>query len=386
MQNMKPLRLFTFIGLVALMGSCANQASEATALDKLIAERDSLNGLKEQIAIRMIHLETEIAALDTSAKLMQVTTIALTAQPFTSYFEVYGTVEAEKNARIFPETSGLLTAIHVTEGQPVSKGTLLMTLDGDVIARNMDEIKTQLELAKVLYEKQERLWAQQIGSEVQFLEAKNRKESLETRLATLQTQFNMTRIRAPFDGVIDQIFPKKGELVGPAAPVVRLVNLREVHIDADISERYIGQLRKGTPVVVEIPNTGLTFESEVMQVGQYIKPDNRTFRIQVRVPNQEGLFKPNLLASVRIRDYEADSAVTIPNSLLLQTPDGRDFVFRVKRENGRVGVVEKVYVQTGRSYGGRTEILDGLPSGAEIVEKGARSMKDGQRVNLIKAL
>jgi membrane fusion protein (multidrug efflux system) len=271
----------------------------------------------------------------------------------------------------------------VREGQQVAKGTLLMTLDGAIVARNIDEVKTQLELATALFEKQSRLWKQQIGSEVQYLEAKNRKESLETRLATLQSQFNLTRIRAPFDGVIDEIFPKKGELVGPATPVIRLVNLKEVHINSDVSERYVGQLKKGTPVIVEIPNTGLIFESEVMQVGQYIKPDNRTFRIQVRVPNQEGLFKPNLLASVRIRDYQVDSAVTIPNSLLLQTPEGNDFVFVVKGGNGQSASVHKTIVKTGRSYSGRTEILEGLDKGATIVEKGARSVKDGQRVQVI---
>jgi membrane fusion protein, multidrug efflux system len=381
---MKKTSLILLLSLVFFAACNSGRKSAGNPeLEKLVLERDSLNALKESIAIRLIELETKIADLDTNAKLIQITAQRVSAAPFTTYFEVYGTVEADQNARIFPETNGLLTEIHVREGQQVAKGTLLMTLDGAIVARNIDEIKTQLELATALFEKQNRLWKQQIGSEVQFLEAKNRKESLETRLATLQSQYNLTRIRAPFDGVIDEIFPKKGELVGPGAPVIRLVNLKEVHINSDVSERYVGQLKKGTPVIVEIPNTGLNFESEVVQVGQYIKPDNRTFRIQVRVPNQEGLFKPNLLASVRIRDYQSDSALTIPNSLLLQTPEGNDFVFVVKSINGQSASVHKKIVKTGRSYSGRTEILEGLEKDAIIVEKGARSVKDGQRVQVI---
>lgn len=375
----KQIFIATLAGLTLM--ACSQQNGSKTELDALMAERDSLATLKGDITTRLLELEAAIAATDTTTRLLQITAIAAQKIPFERYFEVYGTVEAEKNAQIFPETSGLITDILVKEGQQVTAGTVLVTLDGTILQRNIEEVKTQLSLVAALFEKQERLWKQQIGSEVQYLEAKNRKESLEARLATLESQYRMTRIKAPFNGVVDQIYPKRGELAGPQAPVLRLVNLKEVHINADVSESYVGQLKKGTPVMVEIPNTGYKFQSEITMVGQFIKPENRTFRIQVRVPNEEGLFKPNLLTSVKVRDYATDSAVVVNNSLLLQTADGKDYVFIAAKE-GDKAIVTKVPVIAGKSYEGKTEIVSGLAGNEWIVAKGARSVKDGQRVQI----
>jgi RND family efflux transporter MFP subunit len=377
---MKKHILLATLASLAIMG-CNQQNGSKTELDLLIAERDSLATLKSTISERLLELEASISENDTTTRLLQVTTIAAEKHAFESYFEVYGTVEAEKNAQIFPETSGLITDILVKEGQQVTAGTVLMTLDGTILQRNIEEVKTQLSLVAALFDKQERLWKQQIGSEVQYLEAKNRKESLEARLATLESQYRMTRIKAPFNGVVDQIYPKRGELAGPQAPVLRLVNLKEIHINADVSESYVGQLQKGTPVLVEIPNTGYKFESEITMVGQFIKPENRTFRIQVRVPNNDGVFKPNLLTSVKVREYATDSAVVVNNGLLLQTPDGKDYVFIVEK-TGDKAIVTKVPVTAGKSYEGRTEIVSGLKGNEWIVAKGARSVKDGQRVQI----
>lgn len=372
--------------LIALLGltlvACQKPAGGNSELNKLVAERDSLASLKGTITARLLELEATIAKEDTTTRLLQVTAIAAQRQKFERYFEVYGTIEAEKNAQLYAETGGLITEILVKEGQQVAAGTVLVTLDGTVLLRNIDEVKTQLSLVAALFAKQERLWNQQIGSEVQYLEAKNRKESLESRLATLEAQHRMTRIKAPFAGVVDQIYPKRGEMAGPQMPILRLVNLAEVHINADVSEAYVGQLKKGTPVLVEIPNTGYKFESEITTVGQFIKPENRTFRIQIRVPNEKGIFKPNLLTSIKIRDYATDSAVVVNNSLLLQTPTGADYVFIAKKEGGDKALVTKIPVQAGKSYNGLTEILTGLTGTELIVAKGARSVKDGQRVQI----
>jgi multidrug efflux pump subunit AcrA (membrane-fusion protein) len=158
--------------------------------------------------------------------------------------------------------------------------------------------------------------------------------------------------------------------------------MSEIHINADVSESYVGKVKVGTPVKIQLPNNGVAFESEIAQVGQFINPDNRTYRVQIRVTDPEGVYKPNLLVAVKIRDFESDSAIIVPNSLLLQSPDGKDYVYVVD-ESQTVPTVEKVFIETGVSYGGKTVVTSGLKGTEKIVEKGARSVKDGQRITLV---
>jgi RND family efflux transporter MFP subunit len=378
---MKRFNPFVLLGIL-ILSACSSPEEKLSQLSTLQLERDSLIEVKDKIASRLFELETEITFLDSNKRFLQVTALPLEVGKFERYFEVYGRVEADKNVRIFPETNGIITEITVREGQSVKKGQLLVELDASILHRNIEEVKTQLNLAKTLFEKQERLWKQKIGSEVQFLEAQNNVANLENRLSTLNAQLRMSKIRAPFDGVVDEIFPKQGELAGPASPLLRLINLSEIHIEADISESYVGQVKQGTPVKINLPNTGQSFQSTVSQVGQFINPDNRTYRIQIRVKDPEGTYKPNLLVAVKIRDYETDSAITIPNSLLLQSPDGQDYVYVVNQQE-QVPTATKKFIKTGVSYGGKTEVVSGLNGTELIVEKGARSVKDGQRITLV---
>jgi membrane fusion protein (multidrug efflux system) len=330
------------------------------------------------------NIEQEIISQDSTRRLTTITTRPLSTQPFDHYFTVYGTIEASKSINVYPESSGTIERIAIREGQQVAAGQLLVEMDGRIIEKNIKEVETSLDLATTLYEKQKKLWLEEkIGSEVQYLQAKNNKESLESRLATLRQQLRMTKIRAPFSGVVDEIFPKAGEMATPAMAVLRLVNLSDVYITADISEAYVGRITKGTHAKVYLSNLEKTFDSDVVQVGQFINPANRTFKVQIAVNEETNLLKPNMMASVSINDYHTDEAITVPNSLIQQTPNGQNFVYLVRVFEEEFGEIERVMVDIGMSYNDVTEVTGGLKSTDVLVDKGSRSVQTGQRVRIV---
>jgi len=257
---------------------------------------------------------------------------------------------------------------------------MLFTLDSDIISNSLEEVKGQLELAQVLYQKRKKLWDQNIGSEIEFLQAKNSYESLDARARSLQAQFELSQVRAPFSGYVDEVAVKEGEMAAPGMPVLRLIALDDVYLKGDVSERYLRQVQKGTPVEVYFESLDRRSNSQIDEVSRFIKAENRTFSVRMDLENKDGMLKPNLLAEVRIRDYAAEKAITLPSRVILQSPDGRDFVYLFEAmANGR-GKVRRQFIETGVSYEGRTEVLSGLESGLQVIDKGARSVKEGQRV------
>lgn len=367
----------------AVLASCGNNATTSPELDQLYNERDSLAALQGEIADRLREIENEIIAKDSTRRFHAVTVLQITPQSFEHYFQVYGTVEASKSISIYPETNGIITRILVNRGQKVSQGQLLVEVDGAVLERSIAEVKTGLELATTLYEKQRKLWFEEkIGSEVQYLQAKNNKESLETRLATLQAQYKMTKISAPFSGVVDEIFPKEGEMATAMQPLIRLVNLSDVYVSAEVSEAYVGAITRGTRAIVSLTSIDHTIESEVVQVSSFINPTNRSFKAEVALSGNSELYKPNMLASVRLLDFETDSAIVVPSSIIQQAPNGESFVYTLKKIGEDLGEVERVIVETGLTYDGSTHIKSGLDPSDVLINKGSRSVKDGQRVRV----
>jgi len=377
-------RFLTLAVLATLAWACSTKSTEQTELTKLVHERDSLAALQSQVGNRLRELEVEIMAQDTMSRLTAVTTLPLQITTFKHFFNVYGTVEAAKSISLFPESSGTILNILVNEGQTVAAGQLLAELDGKVLEKNIAEVQTNLDLATTIYQKQKKLWEEErIGSEVQYLQAKANKEGLESRLASLKQQQRMTKVRAPFSGVIDEIFPKVGEMANPAQPLMRLVNLSEVYISADVSEAYVGTIAKGTAARVSVGSLDKTFDSKIVQVGQFINPNNRTFKVQIGLDGgSKNEFKPNMMASVEICDYTADSAIVVPNSLLQQTPQGQNFVYVINPLSDGLGKVERVMVEVGKSHNEQTEVRSGLTTNQILVNKGSRSIKVGQTVKI----
>jgi membrane fusion protein (multidrug efflux system) len=300
-------------------------------------------------------------------------------ESFEHYIEINGRLEAEEDAFISPEMSGQIETIHVKEGETVKKGQLLVSLNTNLIQSNIREVKTGLELAAKLYNKQKELWDQHIGSELQYLEAKNKKEQAEAKLETLETQLNMAMIEAPFNGVVETILMKEGELATPGMQLIRLINLDYLKLYGNISERYLTSVRKGEQVFVSFPDLeGLTITAPIFRVGNVIDDASRTFRIEIKIRNSNHNLKPNLYSVIKINDFTSNSAFVVPSIAIKQ--DMRGNYLYIASEDGKKA--RKKYVETGLSYGDQTMILKGLELGNQVIVKGFAQVSDGVDINV----
>lgn len=374
--------LFNIV-ISVVLASCGNTTVENGNLSKLKHERDSLKKLHSQTALRISDLEQRIMQLDTTAqkKQMLVSTLRVVLSRFEHFLEVQGTVEANKNAVINAETGGLVKQLHVQPGDQVKQGQVMVTLDTEILQNSVNEVQTSYEMANTVFQRQENLWKQKIGSEIQFLEAKNRKEALEQKLKTLQSQIEKSIVNAPFDAVVDEVFPKGGEMIMPMQPLVRLVNLNNVYAVAEVSEDYLGRIKPGGFVEVSFPSLEISFDEKVGRTGHFINPNNRSFKIYVDIADPEQRLRPNLIAVLRIRDHIQDSAIVIPANVIRQDAAGNDYVFVVDKENGTPRA-KKVIVTTGLSYNNRTVVKRGLYGNEEVIIEGARSIRDGEEIML----
>ena len=374
------MKLFIYTAIFALfLASCAQETR--INLGKLESRRDSLKIARTNISDELKALELEINDLDTNInkRVTNVTVLALTTAPFEHFFSVQGVVETDQNAQIFAEATGKITSINVKEGGQVTKGQVIMTIDSKIIGNQIDELKSRLELTKILFEKQKVLWKQNIGSEIQFLQSKNNYESLQQNLETLQAQKGLYTITAPFAGIVDEINPKIGEMASPAMPAFRLINTEIMYVRADITERYIGQIKEGDKVMIHFPSVDTKVETKIHRIGSFINPNNRSFKIKLLLENSDKILKPNMLGELEVRDYKRDSAVVIPTSLIQITPVGEEFVYVIKEKEGQKTAV-KTIIESGMTYENNSEVLKGLTGSETIVSRGARSIKDGDVV------
>ena len=321
-----------------------------------------------------------------SASLMPVVIKEIKYEPFRHYIEVQGNIEAIEDANISPEMGGQIKNIHSREGERVKKGQLLVSLNTEVTQSSIQEVKTGLELAKKLYEKQKSLWEQNIGSEMQYLEAKNSYEQAEARLKTLEAQLDMSNIRAPFNGLVDRIYQKEGELGAPGFGILHLVNLSKLKIVAEVSEIYLPSIHKGKMIEVTIPTyAGMNMDVPVYRTGDVINPANRTFTVEVRLDNVSNKLKPNMFAVLRINDYTIDSAMIVPSNIIKRdiTKDAegnfKEFLFIAEEKDNRT-VARKVYVTTGRTYNNESVIKNGLKPGQKVITEGYNTVSTGTEV------
>jgi membrane fusion protein, multidrug efflux system len=369
-------KFFPILFLVGMVTSCAQEEGIDAKKSKLVQLREQVGDLNSEIKI----LEAEISKLDpdfanANKKSILITTVSARIGEFTHYVEVTGSVLSKKNVSISAETAGRILEVPVMEGMRVNKGQILAKIDAESIQRNLEEMENSLELATTIFQKQERLWKQKIGTEIQYLEAKNRKEGLEKNLASMKTQLDKSYVRAPFNGTIETVQVRMGELVQPGVPMFEFVGESDLFIQADVSESYVGVLGKGDTVNVEFPSINKSLTSRVSSIGGIINPNNRTFRVEVALPNMSGL-KPNMISVLKIRDYRNSTSVLIPAHLILADTKG-DYVFIVENQTA-----QKKYVKRGLTAGDETEILEGL-SGTEIlVDKGFREVGDNFSVNI----
>lgn len=374
----------TLITLVAL-ASCGSE------LEKLEADKKELIS-EQKKAVR--EYEKELNDIDSiianhpdfgtqisKIKTVPVTVDSVQVKTFEHFFEVHGNVQVEENAALYPEAPGNVKTIHVREGQTVKKGDLIVTIDASTLESGIKELKSGYNLAKVVFEKQNSLWQQNIGSEIQYLEAKNNKESLEQKLKTMDEQLEMYKIRAPFSGIVDQVIPKIGEPAMPGMPLARVINLSKVYLEADVSEKYISTVKTGGFVEVKLPSHGETVNAKVTRSGNFINPSNRTFKVRVEFANPEGKYKPNQLAVLKIRDYKAENATVIPSKVIQQDRSGQDYIYTYIKNDESLRV-KKLNLTVGVSYDGQSEILNGVNANGVFISKGSKSVQAGDAIEI----
>lgn len=382
---MKTNILLTILLTTALTACNSSQPDGDLASKKKALEtaRTEMSALKDQIA----KLEEEIAKADPefakqNSKAILVSVFAVEKQSFEHTITIRGAVDSRKNIVIAAQTGGEIQKIYVKEGQRVSQGQLLIALDADIIRSSIADLKSSLELAKTVYEKQAKLWEQKIGTEIQYLQAKNNKESLEHKLATANAQLDQALVKAPFGGIIDQLPVNEGEVAAPGLPLVRIVSQENMYISADVSERFIGKFKTGDKVDIYFPVNDKHVTSTISSVGQVINPENRTFVVEVALPRVDFATKPNQVAVLELRDYISDAALAIPTRIIQTDLDGQ-FIYIAEERSGRL-IARKVHVVTGISSSTKTEILSGLDGTEQIVDEGFRDLTEGVQIEVAK--
>ncbi len=312
-----------------------------------------------------------------------VNVMKLEPETFNHFFDASAEIESVHEAYVSPEVNGQIETIPVKEGDRVKKGRLLATLNADVLRDRLNELKTSLELASYTYQKQKALWDKHIGSELQYLQAKTNYESLQNKLATLQTQYNHTFIKSPIDGYVDAIDVKVGEMALPGQRMFHIVNLQKLYVNAQISEAYLPIVHEGDPVEVRFPAfPSILLHKRVYRIGKVINKQSRTFKLQLKIDNPKNLLKPNLLGIIRIKDYTNPKALVIPSFILRQDIQGY-YVYVVSEEGG-VPVARKRYVKIGKSFNRETEVVSGLKPGETVVTEGYNNVSNGSALNIRK--
>lgn len=370
-------KIFISLSVISLLTSCGPQ--EVTSLSVLKSTKDSLKTEYDRIKEEIISIDEQIALLDTiNSKLKAVSVNQTKLGLFEHFFTVHGNVDAQENILVYPDAPAKVKSIKVQEGSMVKKGEIIAYLDASTLEAGLSELVTAIELASEVYERQKKLWDKNIGSEIQYLEAKTNKESLEKKLNTLEEQLEMYQIIAPIDGYLDELFVKSGEMAAPQMPFMRIVNTNQIEITSDISETYITKVHKGDQVNVHVPGSDVNFSASISTVGSFINPNNRTFKITIKPNNNFGL-KPNQLAKVDIRDFYSDSAVIIPSRIIQENRNGDQFVFVL--QNGKV-VKKDINAQW--SYNGFSMVETGLNASEIYIDKGCRSVREGEQVEVVK--
>jgi RND family efflux transporter MFP subunit len=299
---------------------------------------------------------------------------------FNHYIEVQGKVDADKNVAVFAEAMGVIDEIYVKSGDQVKKGQILAKLDDAILQKNLKDLESNYEFVNELYERQKKLWDQKIGSEVQYLSAKNNKESLENKIALLKEQIEMLYIKAPVDGIVEETTFKIGQTVSNMAPVFRIVNFSGLKITAEVAEGYAMNVNKGDDVIVYIPDLKKEYKGIVNFVGRYINNINRTFQIEIRLSKSYPNLKANMIAVVKINDYRMQSAVVLPINVVMTDLKG-SYVYVAKQDSGKL-IAERTSVKTGMTYNGLVEITDGLSEGAKVITVGFQELEDGRAIRL----
>ena len=367
----------------AIFASCGNKDNTQT-IDQLIAAKNNkeLQARKAAIQADLAKIDAALATLNVRKEEALVSVATLKDTVFNHYLDIQGSVNTKENILIQPEMPGTLITLTVKAGQRVSKGQLLARVDDGGSSQQVASLETQYQLAKTTFERQKNLWNQKIGSEIQYLQAQTQMLSLQRSVAQAKAMLSKTEIRAPFSGTIDEVFVEKGQVVS-ASPqgLMRIVNLNNMYVSTSVPESYIGKLKVGTQVDVFLTSLNKNYKGKVRQIGNFINPNNRSFGIEVSIPNPENLLRPNQVAKLKVIDYTVKNAIVVPSNVIQEDGKGNQFVFVASNSNGKTAIAKKAMVTTGKSSDNVTEILSGLSANDIIVIEGVNTISEGMKLN-----
>ena len=372
---------YTLLLLILILSSC-----DSNTLDSKKDRLDKLNNSLLDIELEIKNLEEEVELLDSGfnkKNYVYISTISPDVNKFFHKVQLRGTIFSRSNVLLNPEMMGRLKRIYVKEGDSVIKGQILAEINSDVLNNSILEIKTNLELFKVIYERQKNLWENNIGSEIEYLKSKSNYDVFLKRFETNKIQLLKYKIVSPFNGMIDKVFLNEGEMSSPAAPIFRIFSGEDSYLNIDASEAYIGKFNIKDNVDIVIPNSDTIIESKILSIGQVIDVYNRSFSIEINIPESlQELVKPNQIIVVEMVDYSNPNAILIPSNVIYSDDTG-EYVFGTKEFDGTI-IAKKISVIVGKSYNYKSEILEGLDGSEIIIDKGSTEVIEGAYVQIIK--
>jgi membrane fusion protein, multidrug efflux system len=382
-RTLMTTKILPLIIASALVVSCGDKQNNQT-VDQLIASKNNkeLQAKKALIQADLAKIDAALATLNVKKEEALVSVLTLKDTLFNHYLDIQGNVNTKENILIQPEMPGTLVMLNAKAGQHVSKGQILARVDDGGSSQQVASLETQYQLAKTTFERQKNLWNQKIGSEIQYLQAQTQMLSLQRSVAQAKAMLAKTVIRAPFSGTIDEVFVERGQVVSAGAQgLMRIVNLNNMYVSTSIPESYIGKLKVGTQVDVFLTSLNKNYKGKVRQVGNFINPNNRSFGIEVSIPNPENLLRPNQVAKLKVIDYSSKNAIVVPTNVIQEDGDGNKFVFVAINSNGKTATAKKVIVTVGRSSDNVTEILTGLSANDILVTEGVNTISEGMKLN-----
>lgn len=358
--------------LIIAAGCSANKEDQ---LEALKSKRDNLNKQIEE-------LETQMAATNDTAKTNEASTFVsvenVELKNFDHFIEVQGKLDGDENIALYPESAGNIVEVNVHVGQYVNKGDVLARLNDAPFQEQLKALETNYALAEETFVKQENLWKQQIGSEMQYLQAKTNKESLEAQLAALKKQIDMTRIKSPINGNVEESLVKVGQAVSPAMPAFRVVNFNNLKVTADVAEAYAAKISTGDEVIVYLPDIQKEILAYITFTSKYVNPVNRTYIVEARLRQSDRNMKANMVAVLKIKDYQVPEALVLPVNLVQKDNKGQ-FVLIAQQENNQY-FARKQFIKTGQIYNGVAEIINGLEPGQKVITGGYLNLDEGEPV------
>ena len=376
---------------IILVISCGPKNSKST--EEILATNDYTliqkrkGEIKTQIndlKFKLNRLDNVLEKIDTDKNLFLVSAIKLKSKNFSHYLNFQGSLDTDQNVVIYPELPGLLKNIYVKQGEKVKKGQIIAKISDSGLTDQLEQLKLQRNLAKTTFERQQKLWDQKIGSEIQYLQAKTNFKSLEKKISQMRDQEGKTRILAPFDGTIDDIIADIGSNLAPGlTPILRIINIDQMKVSAEIPEIHIPYIKQNKNVKIYVPILGKQILGKISSVGNFINPNNRSFNIEIKLLNKSNELKPNMTVSLEINDYENKSAILIPSKDILEDEEGNFYVYKLVIDSNENYKSNKVMIQKGKSYNNMTEINSGLKENDLIINDGLRQVEDGQIVKVI---